>query len=403
MTDTYIHNIRVAADAQRQSSRGQSANIATDGVLDDDLASVEALSLDPDERRLEATIRGTYAEKVAGELEAVFTGSGFSTLAVYSPTGDSSGLEGYFVFESGSLERASMHDDRVQSVEATLRREGTRASHYRRVRVNPTPVVNDFGSDSTAYIGIPGSASLVTWFDRASKAREAVSVVETRTGEGGDVYIVDATDVSLTAPYELVYNVPYAGEHPVGVVAWDTRGHASKHDADGVLQWAKTYRTTHEYSGVPVVDTGLLRLYLDTSNGLAAEEYTSGSWSAVSLPASDWQLSAVDVTAVQPMRVEAQLTFENTSTSEVASVLMVARRGATTGQFLRVADSATPAGLATHLDPVASGSDVVPEADRGLIARSELREFALASSPSTGGQTAEAGQMQYGHESYGGS
>jgi hypothetical protein len=378
MPDTFIHNVKVSADSQRQSSRDQSANIATSGVLDEDLASVEAISLDPEQDRLEATIRGRYAAKVSRELEGLFGASGFDSVVVYTP-GDSGGREGYYVLEDGTLERASMHDDRIQSVEGSIRRKGTRASHYRTITVQPVQERNDFGNETTAYVGLPSVATERAWYQSESKDMEAVSVVETKSGEGGDIDIVDAQSVSFTAPFDLIYSVPYDQEHPVGVVVWDTRGLSSKLDADDVLQWAKVYRTSHDYVGLPIIDTGRLRLEFDTTGGtLTATEWndSTSTWDAVSLGTSDWQLNSLDVRSITPVRVEGRVGFENPSTGAEYAFRLVADRGHQAVQWLQPENESDPApsGLIDLLAPVASASVLDVQPNRGLQARSEVTQ-----------------------------
>lgn len=372
-----LYNIIVPRDAQTQVDSSQSANIATQAVLEGDLSSVDALSLDPNERRLEATIRGTYAGKIADELESLFAASGFDKVAYYSRTGTNEAVDGYYVLEDGSFESASLHDDRVQRVEGTLRRTGTRSSHYRELAVSPSKTDYPGANNETCEVGIPAAAGDVYWVNKVTGDATPAAPTTSREGQVASVDVFDASPGST--PYDdvvLAYDAPYDADHPVNCLVWDTRGNGSRTDSDGVVQWQRCYRTDHDPEGSLVLDNGLLRVTLDTTGGLDVEEYdpSQSAWTTLSLPTSDWSLQDVDVRDIRPTRVATRLVFANASSGDTYPLRGLLHRGRTHLQFDRVDSSTTavPSGLVDYLTPLAGSSLYDSGASLGLRDHGEV-------------------------------
>lgn len=375
MPTKQLYNVRIPQDAQTDAGlQGLGHELESLSGPGTDEAIVEALGVQSGEHTISASFAHKHAAKVAAELEELLQAGGYDYIPYYNPeTGEGK----YIGVEDGSVQTASVHEDRVQVVEASFTPKGTLGSHRRRIRVRPQTVHrNDFGNDTSALVAIPSAAEKRTWYNRETQSREPVSIVETVSGELGDVDLLDARAVDFANPYELVYKVPYDEEYRVGVVLWDTRGHASRDDLEGDVQWWKAYQASHEYSGVPVVDTGRLRLYLDEQAGLSAETYDSSqdTWNQVGLPDSEWSLRDVDITTVSPLRVEAQLEFSHPEEGLFA-LNAVAGRGRDSVQLLvpESVEAATPQGLRDRLDEVAAPEAVRAHGSLGLITREEVR------------------------------
>ena len=379
MSDTYLYRQAVPEQAQTrtvsQVRRELSKLAGIEGT-----SSVEDLGVSPGDYVLVGEYRGKYAEVMARELEELFSADdAYATVPYFAQDG---GLPeaGYYSLSNVDVGRSDPRHESVQEFDGVLTKEGTRESHRRSISVNPQQVHrNDFGNSTEALVAIPTSAENQFWYDRESKTRDAVTVASTVSGEGsqGDVDLVDAHGVSeLTAPFELVYDVDYDTDGQVDVILWDDHDRA-KLDSDGVNSWQWVFSTSHEYSGVPVVDTGRLRLSLDTTNGVQAEEYDASteSWTSVSLPASDWVLHAWDVVEIAPNRIQVQVEFANASSNERRALNLVARRGRRRVQWLvpESVSEPTPQGLVDKLGPVADESVLRPQSTLGLISREEVR------------------------------
>jgi hypothetical protein len=378
MPTRQLYNITIPADSQTDAGlQGLGHQIESLAGEQTDAPIIETLGVQSGDQSITASFANQRAQVTAAELEELLSASGFDTLPYYTPSDPGRQGDGWISVEDGSVERASVHEDRVQSISGTFTRSGGRGNYRRSLEVSPQPVPrNDYGNETSALVAIPSAAEKRTWYNRETSAREPVAVVETVTCEGGhDVDLIDAQGVDLSKP-ELVYDAGYS-EHRVDVVLWDTRGFSARNDPeDGELQWARCYTTRHEYSGAPVIDTGRLRLRLDEQAGISAETYnpTQDTWNPVGLPDSDWSLRDTDITRVSPVRITAQLEFQHPSEGAFA-LNALARRGRETVQFVvpESITAATPAGLRELLDGIAGESVRRPQASLGLISREEVR------------------------------
>jgi len=383
MPTRQLYNIRIPSDAQTQASvQGLGHELESLSGLDADAPIIEALGIQGGENSINATYSNERAPVTAQELEELLSASGFEHIPYYTPSDPGGAGDGYIAVEDGSVEAASVHDTRVQSVSGTFTRSGDRGNDRRSLTVEPAEVNrNDFGNQTEALVAIPSAAEKRTWYARENQEREAVVVESTVEAAGGSLDLVDASSVSLSASHELVHDVAYDEEWRTDITLWDTYGYSAPDDPDAgyMPAWGKVYRTGHEYSGVPVVDTGRLRLSLDEANGLSVEEYDPGtdSWSSTSLPTSDWELFDVDVTGISPVKAAAQCVFRNPTTTPSGeyALNLVARRGRSVVHWL-TPDSVSdpvPDGLVDYLDPVADPAMLRPNNSLGLIAREEVR------------------------------
>jgi hypothetical protein len=378
--DIAIHNLVVDSDSQRSSQTNLRNEIAALGVLNEDSDVVESLASEPSTQRLTGTVKGTYAAKVARELEEIGRASGVDTAAVYRDDGTAGQLNGYYSISTVDTGPADPREERLQSVDISWERAGTRASKWRAVETNLDQLQNDFGTSTSAEIGVPATASKVRWFNATTGGREDATLVTTRSSQFGDVEIYDAQAAPWDHP-TLTFDVDYGEEWPTQARVWDDRGHADKLDANGDVQWAKVYATDHDPEGLFLVDNGLLRLTFNTGgNTLFAEEWddSAGAWSTVSLDSSNWELFDVDLTRIGQGRVEGQVEFRDATQSPTAYFALNCRlgRGATDAQWTVPPGESgtTPSGLQTRLDPIASTSIVSPTETWGLTDRSEVRK-----------------------------
>ncbi|MFC4549375.1 MULTISPECIES: hypothetical protein [Halorussus] len=379
MTDLLLYALALPRAGQTQTEQQQRQNLSKHGLLDNDSGVVQHVSSEPGTRALSGVYRGKYAEKMASELEELATAAGDSSLPL-AGRGTSTPMDGYYSVEEADVRPADPKAQNLYRYRLSLAKDGTRASRRRAISTTVVQVENDLGNDQTALVGVPTAAEDVRWSDSESKQTEAVAVVETRSAELGDVDVVDAKASSFTNP-TLVYDVDYTAEADVDVRVWDTQGHGSKLDGDGYLQWKKVFSTSHDFSGNPVCDNGLVRLTFDTAaNSLAVEEWDSSTstWSAVALGTSNWELAGLDVTEIGLASIEAQVRFEDPSQSPTAEYYlnMSLKRGWEWPLWTVPENETppTPSGLQDLLAPVASGSDYDPQEVQTLVDRSEVRK-----------------------------
>lgn len=359
-----------------QSARTQLAKL---GLLEGESA-VDTIAGQPGEVNLRAQYRGLYADRLALELSELLESDSLQNLT-FAPTSGHTELDGYYAVETSNTGRVRPQENRLVEVDATLVREGTRASHRRAVRTNvvqPDPG-NSFGNDTTALVGVPSAATRVRWIDdEPASQTETPTVTSTVTAEHGDVDLVDARAPSFSNPV-LVYELGYDPQGDVDVGVWDTYGEASITDADDLVQWGRVFDPAHDprVNDELVIENGLLRLWFDDAdNDLRAEEWNSGTstWDTVTLGTSDWELLETDVRRIYGTRVEARVTFrDSTATSTEYDIVLVLPRGYQKALWL-APDGASlpPTGLEDLLDPIADGQVYDAQPKFGLVARSGL-------------------------------
>ena len=378
MPNKNLYALSIPQDSQTLTRSQIKRNTATHGILGQDTAAVQSISLEPGQQLLRGQFRGKYSSIMAEEIEQLFNAGGIESVPFFT-VGSQSKEDGYYALKNVDVEPLDPRGDGVHKFDGVLTKEGTRESKRRVVATTERQAENDFGNNQTAYVGVPSTAKDVRWLDSESGQTEAVTVVETRTAEHGDVDVVDAKASSYTDP-TLVYDLAYDQEGKVDPVVWDDHGRA-KLDSDGINSWQWVFSTAHEYSGNPVCDNGLVRLTFDVAaNTLSVEEWDSSTstWSAVALGTSSWEFAGLDVTEIGLASIDAQVRFQDPSQSPTAEyhLNMSLKRGWEWPLWTVPENETppTPAGLQDLLAPVASGSDYDPQEQQTLIAREEVRK-----------------------------
>lgn len=328
---------------------------ALQALLGSDVGSVESLASEPGEQTFTVEYPDEYAAIRAAELKELSVGLGQPL--PYHAVGTTSIDDRYVTVsrsDVGPIDPRSQQFQRVRDL--TLSEAGTIASHWREVATHPVDVLNPFGSDGQAPVGVPAMAAKVRWFDAVTGQTAEPTVQATRTGRLGDVDILDATAAPFDAP-NVIFELDYANEGETDPRLWDARGEASMTDGNSALLWQKVFATSHRFEGDAVLENGLIRLTFDEpNNSLTAERWDDGtsSWSSVSLGASDWELYDVDVRNVGLAQVGARVEFRDPTASPTAyhTLSLQLTRGGADAFWTDDADS-TPSGLVTKLDPIA--------------------------------------------------
>lgn len=355
-------------------------NVADVSTITDGPTSVDSVSLQPGEQILRGFYRGSRSELLAKEVEELLASDTITPVPFFGVS-EATLEDGYYVardIQTSPVEPQAA--GAVHRFEGALKKTGTRRSHWRAASTTIASLSNDFGNSETPRVGIDTRAERPRWFDPEARTFEDASTVATRNAEFGDVDIYDPSSSTYSNP-TLVYGLEYAHEGDVDVRVWDTRGQSSREDANNYRQWRKVYDTRSEFTGDVVIANGIVRLTLDESaNTITAETWDdgAGSWSAVTLGTSDWELFDVDLTRIGTARVDAQLTFRDTTQSPTAYYHLDTRlsRGSDAVLFTtpsRSTQGATPPGLVTLLDPIASESIKTPAVEAGLVRRKEVR------------------------------
>lgn len=377
MADTLTFlNLAVPIDSLRSGNANTQPQTAQSGILGESVGDVRQLSTSPEQNTLQATLTGTAAESLARELEELAASAVLDSIPVVdSRTG--SRRDGYYATTLVSANPAERMAKEAFQVELRLEKRGTRNTHWRQTTTDVAQLTHDFGSTAEAHLGIPATATKVRWCNDVSNDVQALpssDVIATRTGEHGDVDIVDANDAPVSNP-SVIYELDYTEESKADPGVWDSEGNTSKTDADDNVLWSHVYATQHEFDGKPVLDNGLLRITFDESAGsITAEEYTSGSWSAISLTSGDWTLFDVDIVEIGQAQVVAYLEFENTTDGSMFALEARMETGAQDLLWNIPADETGPIpnDLQTWLDPIASSRNLTANPERTVKARSEV-------------------------------
>jgi hypothetical protein len=379
MPDRRLYVLGLSKDAQTRTRSKVNQNLSRQSAVGGGGSTVEEVSLEPGQQLLTGEFRGEYAPAMGEEVERLFRAPDIGAIPYYGD-GVQTSADGYFALSDVSVEPPDPRSDISARFDGSMERKGTPETHWRAIETNPTTVDNDFVNTTTGEVAIPASASKVQWWDGVTST-ESATVQATRTGwqssiaSTPDADVYDTEQSSFSAP-TLLYEVDYSDEAVCPTHVYDTRGNADPFDADGVPQWDHVFVRDWPARGRIVLDNRFLRLYFDEpANSLNAEEYSSGSWSSVGLGASDWQLWDLDLRRVGLARIDARVTFENTTDGSLYTLAMTLHRGQRVAQFYRTpnASSATPSGLQTKLDPIASTSAIDPQAVKTLVARSEVQ------------------------------
>lgn len=385
MTRSYIYNVVLGEGSIEQTDERSRLDMFSAGSLNS-TPEVKPTASEAVDKRLSGRFAGALAELMARELEELAEVSDAKLpLHVVDHNGNpvTTGEEAYYSISDVTVEPP---DDRARAgavgYRADLKRVGTHESHYRVVHFKPTEIFHPWGSNKTAYVGVPASATKRRWLDSVEKTWLHADVDHAVSAEGGDVDMIDTDD----APYAsdsvaLMYEVEAGGEYPTDPTLWDDYNRAKyQTDADGneYNSWQHVYDSTHEFDGVPVLDNGLIRLYLDEAVGdIECEEWddVNQTWTTTVIDLQSWELQDADITQVGLSTLRSQLLFYRDTDTSHYTLDVALHRGWETAQFA-VPDNESD-DVPTHLEdaftPIASTSLVDVEAHLDLQRREEVR------------------------------
>lgn len=380
MSDLQLYTLVVASASQTELRNQQRQELAQAGVLDQDGGVAEQLSSNPGDQTLNGVYRGRFAEKMATEIDELSSAAGFEAVPLAGIDG-STPIDGYYVVEEADVRPAQAQTGNAQRYDLTLTEMGTRNSHWRAVETNRRQVDHDWGNDLDALVGVPATAGKVQWYNPDDGSKELASPVNTHSAELGDVEIYDLNDGEAavgTSNPTLLYEISYREEENTDCRVYDTRGHGSKLDTDGNLQWQKVFSTQHDFDDELVFDTGRLRLRPDEGAGtLEAEEWdaTNEVWSDVGLTQpSTTELFDVDLTSITMLRDQAQLTFDVDGSLYALDAILHAGHEDVLFAIPENESGPIPTDLQDWLSPIASTTIVDPQATKTLVSRREVRK-----------------------------
>ena len=385
----YLYTSPIPETAQTNEQTRLAEKLSKLGVIDGEDTVVSSVSSEAADVTIEGQYRwGERVSTILGTELDELADSGPSNIPFYRADADFP-KAGYYVIEQADVEPLHANRRDVWQFEISLTVEGTRANHRREVETDGRELSQPWGSDPAAPVGIPAVATDVQWLDPAETTTQDATLAETHAGEIADVALYDPADASVSDPV-IVYDLPYHEEGSTDVRVWDSRGHASKTDANGIIQWQKVHSAAHDFGDTAgdeaVIDNGCHRLHLDPASdpGVALEEWddAASSWTSVSLPTSgdagEWSLESFDIAErvyqrLHAARVDVRTTWRKSS-GERALLDMTTHRGWARPQVARVPDASTavPPGLVDLLDPIASAYTVHPQPVRGLRPREEI-------------------------------
>ena len=392
VSDTLIYNVIVPGATQPTAESRQGRSTLSEGVLGSDVAAVESISPNAGRQTLSGRYIGPLADLSALELQELF-GASIEAVPIFNPDEQGS-VDGYYALESADVNPRDARVAEIQEYNATVTGLGTRRSHRRTVRTNPTTEDNPFGSASSEEIGIPARASLVQWYDSSTGALEDATVQRTESGEHDDIDIYDATEPSFDGP-TLVYDVAYRHEWPVDVRVWDDYGRAKhRSTSDGTtvgsatvgtatvgsvteaVQWQRVFSTDHDYRGVPILENDVLRLEFAERDQLRVYEWDTSAktYERLELGSSPWRLQDVDIVRIGVERIDGQAEFEDVNNPGTTHNLnfSVKRGYSTVFWTVPANESSPPQGLIDRLSPIAHDSDQDPAAVADVIQRTEV-------------------------------
>lgn len=395
MAKRILYTQAVPDRAQSEDRMQVQRNVSKQGVVEGEQASTETVSLAPDQELLQSWFRGKYAQIMADEFEELFSAPGIDEVPFYVPNSNQK-VNGYYSLENVQPQRGDPRTDKVHMFDGTYTRIGTRKTHWRAVRSAPEDVDNDFGSDSTEEVAIHERATDVRWFDETGGTTESATVQRNETGEFAHTDIYDTSEPSFNDPI-LIYSLPYEHEGRVDVRVWDdhnrvknqeefsepkvgssTVGSTSTGGSNTVSSWQKVFHPEHEFTGRVIVENGILRLkFYEDSGFIRARRWSEamGDYEKVSLGSTDWRMRDIDLTFIGMHRVEAQVTFRDSSGTEYRLDLVLSR-GQTSALWTQPTNESSnaPSDLQTRLDPVARTTDRDAKGDSTLFRREAVRK-----------------------------
>lgn len=399
MADRLLYAIPVPDTAQSREGSRNTARLAKQSTLSEDVANVEQVATEANQQTFTGRAYGKHAELTAAEIEELLAASAIEAVPYFVRGTGTSKKDAYYSLEDVTIEPEDPREPRMQRFDGVITRRGTRRSHWRAVRTATEDVDNPFGSATSEEIAINARADKVWWWDELGKSRTKATVQRTETGEHDDIDIYDITQVSGSFSSEpvLLYTLPYRFEYGTDCRVWDDRnvdkvdvqsdGNSTVGSAtvgsstvDGettAVQWQRVFATDHEFSGTPILENDLLRIELDeTDQTVRAYEWDDADsiYATKTLGNSAWRLYDVDLRRIGLEAVDAELVFENTSAGSltVHRLNVSLKRGYTGVQFTNPESSSVPSGLQTRLSPIADDSDRDPSAVTDVVRKAEV-------------------------------
>lgn len=384
MTHKVLYVLIIPESSQVEKQKSQQRNVSRQGVVSGGIGQAGDLSSTPGQQRLVGWYRGRHADEMAAEFEELFSAQNISEVP-FRGEGGSIEDRGYYALRDTDVRPLDPRDDRVQQFDGTMVKKGTKQSHWRALATNFDQVTNDFGNDTTGYVGVPSAADKARWLDEETLDREDPTLITTRQAELGGVDIYDAQGASFSDP-TLIYELDYDEEGRVDAKVWDDHGHADKaysastsRGFNDVVQWQRVFDLTHEFEGAPIVENGLVRLHFDEGAGtIEYEDWddAAGEWASGTLSHSDWELFDADLTRIAMARVEAHVEFRNASTGGYYSLVMVLNRGSYSPRWIEAPNETggAPSGLQDMLDEKAHPSVADPQETKTLVDRKEAQK-----------------------------
>ena len=383
-----LYTLSVPADAQLETGRQVRRRTASVSPLGDGTAVGQSIAPEPGSLRLVGSYRGRLAGVMAREYEELHDADGFGEVPLAADD-ESTDRDGYYVLQEADTAPAAPQSEGVlHTFSSRLELSGTRKSHLRSVEITVDAVANPLGTTEEAAVGVPAAATdaLTRWYDESANTLTDATPTETVATEFGDVNLYDVASAPSSTSAALVYDLPYAEQGRTDCRVWDDRdqGLAAKTDADGVVQWARVFVTSHEYQGRPVLSNGRLRVLCDedptAQPGLQAERWDAdaGQWASVALAPEGnpdgWALVDADLTRIGPAAVEAQLLFRAADGTQAPLNARLSRgAGVLLFETPPNAPAATPVSLQDLVSPIASERLQTAGESLGLRAREDVR------------------------------
>jgi hypothetical protein len=383
----YSSPLPEAATTDESDSLGQ--QLSELGLLNGDSAAVESVSSEAADLTLEGQYRWgeEFSTMVANELDEL-ANAGLSQLPLYQRDGTYQN-QGFYEIKSADVK--PVHANRRGAWEYTLSltNAGKRGSKFRGLSTNTWQPDHPWGNTMEAFVGIPANARKARWLASDGSGQVApASSVQTVAGKPVDValYDVEAGEAALgSSNPTLVYDAEYAADVLGSVRVYDTRGYSAKfsNSGDGPRQWQICHSTEHDIENAIVLSNGIIRVQFDefSTPDISADEWdeSTSSWVAINAVETDgsntdWTLADIDLTEIGMQDVRCQLEFEHPTQGlyDLNASLQVGRQRVL---FYRPKSGSdpVPSGLETWLSSIAADWILDPKAERGLVARSEVR------------------------------
>ncbi|GAA0200284.1 hypothetical protein ACFFQF_00945 [Haladaptatus pallidirubidus] len=387
MPDIQLYNLVIPGDSQTGASGSAARNIQSGSIPGEDVAAVQSVAVEPEDRSITGQFRARFADEMAAEIKELFNAASFGAVPFTHVDTAHRPEHGYYTLRDVTVEPIEARADGLYRIDGDLVRQGTATSHYRAVRTNPGSIDNPFGGNPGEIIAIPEMARDVMWIDERGGQRKDAGPVARREGEYCTHVLYDSQYPPWTKP-TLVYKIDYHQEPRGDCRVWDDHNREKvlyeEPPGDGssvgdaivgsatvgsgrrvrvASTWQRVFRTDHDFDGRIIVESGSLRLIPDEVNGkLRAFRWNSmtSHWDLLQLGMSPWRLKTFNLSRIGPERVEAMVDFRNQETNDLYRLDMMLRRGLGLAQWTKPNNaSPTPDGLVDRLAPIArpSGRD----------------------------------------------